>query len=135
MGQLIDGFNEFRKERHDNAGKCEACSRRFREFCEIQRPNAHGHRFDWTVKAVKHVIAVKRNETEEEFQTYLDQHDIGDNDLLARITKVGNRIVLLDHHIINAEHDCPHFSLNSAAETSFFEDVIDYAKTLKFTFK
>ena len=69
----------------------------------------------------------------EELQQILLQKGISDLDLVEKATNHNSSLVLTNHKEINHDRSCPHYHLSKSLETSYFKDVIDYMKTLKFT--
>jgi len=134
MGQLIDGFFEYRSQKEQKQ-ECRTCNNNFQGFCQVQVPARGSEEYKWVENAVTIVMARQLDWTVERFQQYLKDNAQDVSGVIQQSTNRDGTIVLKAHDEINAEKNCPFFGLNTALQKSLLEDIVDYAKTLKFSFK
>lgn len=134
MGQLIDGFKEYREQKSCTKS-CENCEEAFQGMCQVKIPEIGTDDYKWLEKAVAIVMARQLEWPVEKFTDYLDANAKSLDDVIKQYTSGHGTLVLRNHSEINDESDCPFHKVSSYSQSSLLEDVVDYAKTLKFSFK
>jgi len=135
MGQLINGFLKYRDDKK-RLPKCENCDRNYGGFCQMPVPKdefSPAHK--WLEDATVIVMADQLDWKPERFEEYIRVNTKSMVDVVRQSTDLNGNISMRCHETINKNTDCPSYTLNRHLESNIIEDVVSYAKTLKFSFK